>query len=185
MIQLPWNEKQIYRLNFRPQMGPPGLTLTMTLTLNFLGQTRNLLYLSQKWSDYPITKFRHTELMLGEKWAAALLSNDVKCEPDITASERASDVGVMSTHLIAQLMLLQKINPCEWQMRLLYVVAQLVPLWQIIECWYCGQYAIMGRHHWVYYWCNGAHWPIIQQLYNAVPLYRVHSVYVPSQWEIV
>ena len=34
-----------------PQMWPSGLTLAMTLTLNFQGQIWNFLYLSQKWSD--------------------------------------------------------------------------------------------------------------------------------------
>ena len=38
MVWLPWNEKQPYRLNFRPQMWPLSLTLVMTLTLNFRGQ---------------------------------------------------------------------------------------------------------------------------------------------------
>ena len=35
VVRLPRNEKQTYRLNFRPQMGPMGLTLTMTLTFEF------------------------------------------------------------------------------------------------------------------------------------------------------
>ena len=35
MVWLPQNEKQIYRLNSRPQMWPSGLTLAMTLTLDF------------------------------------------------------------------------------------------------------------------------------------------------------
>ena len=48
MVQLPRNEKQTYRWNFRAQMWPSGLTLAMTLTLNFQGQIWNLLYLSQK-----------------------------------------------------------------------------------------------------------------------------------------
>ena len=52
MVRLPRNEKQTYRLNFSPQMWPSGLTLAMTLTLNFQGQLWNLLYLNQKRSDY-------------------------------------------------------------------------------------------------------------------------------------
>ena len=51
MVRLPWNEKQTYRLNFRPQMWPLGLTMDMTLTVNFQGQIWNLLCLSQKWSE--------------------------------------------------------------------------------------------------------------------------------------
>ena len=35
MIRLPRNEKQTYRLNSKAQMWPSGLTLAMTLTLNF------------------------------------------------------------------------------------------------------------------------------------------------------
>ena len=50
-IRLQRNEKQTYRLNTRAKMWPSGLTLAMTLTLNFQGQIWNLLYLSQKWSD--------------------------------------------------------------------------------------------------------------------------------------
>ena len=56
IVQLPWNEKQIHRLNSRPQMWPLGLTLAMTLTLNFQGQIWNLLCLSQKWSNCYKTK---------------------------------------------------------------------------------------------------------------------------------
>ena len=56
MVQLPRNEKQTYRLNSRAQMWSSGLTLAMTLTLNFQGQTWNLLYLSQKRSDCHGTK---------------------------------------------------------------------------------------------------------------------------------
>ena len=88
MVQLPRNEKQTYRLKFRLQMGPSGLTLAMTLTLDFQGQIDNLLYLGQKWSDCLQTKFRHTDLMLGEISAVAVLSNDEQCEPDTTDNER-------------------------------------------------------------------------------------------------
>ena len=56
MVWLPQNKKQTYRLNSRAQMWPLGLTLAMTLTLNFQGQIYNLLYLSQKWSDCHETK---------------------------------------------------------------------------------------------------------------------------------
>ena len=38
LVWLPRNEKQTYRLNSRAQMWPSGLTLAMTLTLNFEGQ---------------------------------------------------------------------------------------------------------------------------------------------------
>ena len=47
MVRLPWNKKQAYWLNSRPEMWPSGLTLAMT----FQGQIWNLLYLNQKWSD--------------------------------------------------------------------------------------------------------------------------------------
>ena len=49
MVRLPPNKKQTYRLNSRAQVWPSGLTLAMTLTLNFQGQIWNFLYLSQKW----------------------------------------------------------------------------------------------------------------------------------------
>ena len=38
MVQLPWNEKQTFRLNSKQQMQSSGLTLAMTLALDFLGQ---------------------------------------------------------------------------------------------------------------------------------------------------
>ena len=47
LARLPRNEKQTYRLISRPQMWPSGLTLDMTLTLNFQGQIWNSLYLSK------------------------------------------------------------------------------------------------------------------------------------------
>ena len=50
MVQLPRNEKQTYWLKHRPQMRLSGLTLGVTLTLNFPGQIWNLLYFGQKWS---------------------------------------------------------------------------------------------------------------------------------------
>ena len=53
MVGLPRSKKQTHRLNSRLQMWPLGLTLAMTLTLNFQGQILNWLYLSQKWSNCP------------------------------------------------------------------------------------------------------------------------------------
>ena len=47
MVGLPRNEKQTHRLNSRLQMWPSGLTLAMTMTLNFQGQMSNWLYLSK------------------------------------------------------------------------------------------------------------------------------------------
>ena len=67
MVWLTWNEKQTYRLIFRPQMWPSDLTLAMTLTLNFQGQIWNLQYLRQKWSDWHETKSKHIDWSLGLK----------------------------------------------------------------------------------------------------------------------
>ena len=67
MVRLPRNEKQTYRLNSRAQMWPSGLTLAMTLTLNFQGQIWNFLYLSQKCSDCHETKSKHIDWTLGLK----------------------------------------------------------------------------------------------------------------------
>ena len=61
MVRLPRNEKETYRLNSRPQMWPSGLTLAMTLTLNFQGQIWNFLYLIQKWSDCHETKSKNID----------------------------------------------------------------------------------------------------------------------------
>ena len=67
MVRLPRNKKQTYRLNSRAQMWPSGLTLAMTLTLNFQGQIWNFLYLSQKWPDCHETKSKHIDWTLGLK----------------------------------------------------------------------------------------------------------------------
>ena len=67
MVRLPRNEKQTYRLISRPQMWPSGLTLAMTLTLNFQGQIWNWLYLCKKWSDCHETKSEHIDWTLGIK----------------------------------------------------------------------------------------------------------------------
>ena len=67
MVRLPWNEKQTYQLISRPQMWPSGLTLAMSLTLNFQGQILNWLYLCQKWSDCHETKSEHIDWTLGLK----------------------------------------------------------------------------------------------------------------------
>ena len=64
LVRLPRNEKQTYRLNSRAQMWPSGLTLAMTLTLNFQGQIKNLLYLSQKWCDCHETKSKDIDWTL-------------------------------------------------------------------------------------------------------------------------
>ena len=48
-------------------MRPLGLTLTMTLTSKFQGQTWNLLYLSQKWFDCHETKSKHIDWTQGLK----------------------------------------------------------------------------------------------------------------------
>ena len=67
MVRLTRNEKQIHRLISRPQMWPSGLTLVMTLTLNFQGQIWNWLYLCQIWSDCHETKGEHIDWTLGLK----------------------------------------------------------------------------------------------------------------------
>ena len=72
MVRLPRNEKQSHGLNSRLQMGPSGLTLAMTLTLNFQGQISNWIYLSKKWCDCHETKSKHID------W-----SQDLKCDHQI------------------------------------------------------------------------------------------------------
>ena len=67
MVRLPRNEKQTYLWNSGPQIPPLGLTLTLTMTLNFQGQSWNLLYLSQKWSDCHETKSKHIDWTQGLK----------------------------------------------------------------------------------------------------------------------
>ena len=68
MVRFPRSKKQTYQLNTRAQMGPTGLTLAMTLTLNFQGQIWNLLYLSQNWSDSHKTKNKYINWTLRLKW---------------------------------------------------------------------------------------------------------------------
>ena len=67
MVRLPRNKKQTYRLISRLQIWPSGLTLAMTLTLNFQGQMQNWLYLCQKCSDCHKTKSKHINWTLGLK----------------------------------------------------------------------------------------------------------------------
>ena len=67
MVWLPRNKNQTYRLNSRDQIWPSGLTLAMTLTLNFQDQILNLLYLSQKWSDCHEKKSKHIDWTQGLK----------------------------------------------------------------------------------------------------------------------
>ena len=67
VARLPRNKKETYRLNSRAQMCPSGLTLAMTLTLNFQGQIWNFLYLSQKGSDCHETKSKHIDWNPGLK----------------------------------------------------------------------------------------------------------------------
>ena len=61
MVRLPQNKEQTYQLNPTPQRWPSGLTLAMTLTLNFQGQVWNLLYLSPKWFDWHKIKSTHKD----------------------------------------------------------------------------------------------------------------------------
>ena len=72
MVWLPRNKKQTHWLNSRLQMWPSGLTLAMTLTLNFQGQIPNWLYLRQKWCDGHETKSKHID------W-----SQDLKCDHQV------------------------------------------------------------------------------------------------------
>ena len=51
----------------RPQMWTSGVTLAMTLTLNFQGQIWNFLYLSPKWSDCHGTESKHIDWTPGLK----------------------------------------------------------------------------------------------------------------------
>ena len=67
MVRLPRNKKQIYGLNFRPQMWPSDLTLAITLTFNFQGRIWNLLYLNQKWSNFHETKSKYIDWIPGLK----------------------------------------------------------------------------------------------------------------------
>ena len=67
VARLPRNKKETYRLNSRAQMCPSGLTLAMTLTLNFQGQIWNFLYLSQKGSDCHEKKSKHIDWNPGLK----------------------------------------------------------------------------------------------------------------------
>ena len=64
-VQLPWNEKQVYRLYTRPQLWPLLLTLAMTLTLKFQDHKWNSLYLMIRWSDCDDMKNGRVDWILG------------------------------------------------------------------------------------------------------------------------
>ena len=61
MVRFPRNEKQTYRLNSGAQMWPAGLTLAMTLTLNFQGKYR-ICYISAK--NCPIATKRKANISI-------------------------------------------------------------------------------------------------------------------------
>ena len=69
MVRLSRNEKQTYWMKSRPKIRPSGVTLTMTLTLNFLGQLLDVLYLMTNGSDCPERKINVSNWKLSPKTA--------------------------------------------------------------------------------------------------------------------
>ena len=64
VVRLPWNEKQTYRLNSRPQMWLMGLTLTITLTFEFCRSNMTLTFdhthdldRGSSWSNFEIAVY--------------------------------------------------------------------------------------------------------------------------------
>ena len=73
-------------------MQPLGLTLTLTMTLNFQGQSWNLLYLSQKWSDCHETKSKHLiELRASNVTMGFDLGHDLDLEFSRSSMESAKN----------------------------------------------------------------------------------------------
>ena len=70
MVRLPRNEKQTYQLNSGAQMWPAGLTLAMTLTLNFKVKYR-ICYISAK--NGPIATKRKANISI-ELWGSNVTS---------------------------------------------------------------------------------------------------------------
>ena len=60
MVQLPWNEKQTFRSNSNQQMQSSGLTLAMTLTLDFQGQILKQPYLRNRRANWQWTIGGHS-----------------------------------------------------------------------------------------------------------------------------
>ena len=58
--QLPWKEKQTFRLNSKEQMQSSGLALAMTLTLDFQGQILKQPYLSNRRANWQWTIGGHS-----------------------------------------------------------------------------------------------------------------------------
>ena len=120
MVRLPRNEKKTYRLISRPQIWPLGLTLDMTLTLNFQGEIWIFIYLNQNWPDCHETKSKHIDLNsrpqiwpMGLTLAMTLIFEFWRSYVILTiwwprsgvriyqiATGVTSDVGVPSTHLV-------------------------------------------------------------------------------------
>ena len=67
MIWLSTNEKQTYQFNSRHHIRP-SVSPWPWPWLIFQGETYNLLYLSQKWSDCHEMKSKHMDWILGLKW---------------------------------------------------------------------------------------------------------------------
>ena len=120
MVRLPRNNKQTYRLISRPQIWPLGLTLDMTLTLNFQSEIWIFIYLNQNWPDCHETKSKHIDLnsrpqiwpmgltlamtLIFEFWRSYVIftiwwpRSGVRIYQIVTGV--TSDVGVPSTHLV-------------------------------------------------------------------------------------
>ena len=71
-VRSPRNEKQVYRLNTKPQMWPLVLILAMTLTLNFQDQIWNSFHLMTRCSDCHEMKNGRIDWILGLTWSHQL-----------------------------------------------------------------------------------------------------------------
>ena len=109
VVQLPQNEKQIYRLNSRPQMWPMGLTITMTVIFEFSRSSVTLpfhhthdLNHGNSWSNFEISvshngraNWHWTKWVgVGHSWPRS----GVRIYQIVTGV--TSDVGMPSTNLV-------------------------------------------------------------------------------------
>ena len=83
IVRLPRNEEQTYRLNPRAQMWPSGLTLAMTLTLNFQCQIYNC-YISAK--NGPIATKRTANISIELKASNVTIRFGLGHDLDLTIS---------------------------------------------------------------------------------------------------
>ena len=122
-VRLPWNEKQTYRMNSRPQMWPMGFTLAMTLIFEFSRSDVNLDLWPYAWCWLSIFMVQFWNSCISEWEGRVILNKGGGSRSLMTmtltiwwprSGERiyhivtgvTSDIGVPSTRLVDNMAIL-------------------------------------------------------------------------------